>query len=423
MDSKKYISRSVETYAFDEELIARHMVFLAGPRQVGKTVLAKQWLKNQDCSTLYFNWDDISTRQAYLGDNRFFESAARSLNKKDPWIVFDEIHKRIRWRDILKGAYDQFGDEFRFLVTGSARLDLFRRSGDALVGRYNLFHMMPLSLGEVLGKQSSRHCFLEKMAFERLTEAFETAISKALPMHAQDAFDSLLTYGPFPEPFLRQNERFSRRWHQDYVSLIVREELKGISRIVDLDKVENLLLLMPSRITAPLSMANLAADLEVAHTTVKSWLEQLNRLYILFPISPWSRKISRGLKKEKKWYFLDWYYARGEAARIENMVASYLYRACFAMTDMGYGSYRLHYIRTLDKKEIDFLITRDNTPILAVEVKLSDITLARPLRDRKKWLFDTPTLGIQIVNRRNVLKKFEDDTWVVSVERLLANLV
>ncbi len=128
MDSKDYIERMVEKYAFDETLTGRHMVFLAGPRQVGKTILAKNWLKKRVSSSLYFNWDDPSTRRTYLVDSRFFESPARSLGIPDPWIVFDEIHKRSQWRDILKGAYDLFGKEFRFLITGSARLDLLCRN-------------------------------------------------------------------------------------------------------------------------------------------------------------------------------------------------------------------------------------------------------------------------------------------------------
>ena len=422
MQSNHYIPRAVDRYAFDETLTGRHMVFLAGPRQVGKTRLARQWLKEKGCSSLYFNWDDVATRQAYVQDSRFFESSARSVGVQDPWIVFDEVHKRHRWRDVLKGAYDLFGEEFRFLITGSARLDLFRRSGDALVGRYNLFHMMPLSLGEIVHQRRTR-CFLDSADNETVCRTFEDEISDSLAAEHTDVYTGLHRYGPFPEPFLKQNDRFCRKWHQDYIALLIREELRDISRVVELDKVENLLFLMPERMMSPLSMPGLARDLEVAHTTVKSWLEQLKRLYILFSVSPWSKKIARGLKKEKKWYFLDWYYAPDGSATIENMVATYLYRACLAMTDMGFGNYRLHYIRTLDKKEIDFLVVRDNFPLMAVEVKRSQTHPTPALMDRHKWSVKPPSLGVQVVDKRDVLKKYPENTWVVSIERFLRLLV
>jgi predicted AAA+ superfamily ATPase len=421
MPSKKYIIRDIESYGFDETLIGRHMVFLAGPRQVGKTSLAKNLLVETGCKPLYFNWDDIRVRQEYFSDSRFFESPARLTGKKSPWIVFDEIHKRPKWRDILKGVYDIFGDEFRFLITGSARLDLFRQSGDALVGRYNLFHMLPLSMRELLGFPFVT-CFLSKPDPRALSGAFEKALPMAAGESLHEAFNDLLHYSPFPEPLIRQNQRFCRKWHQDYISLLVREELRDISRVAELDKIENLVTLLPHRITAPLSMANLANELEVAHTTVKSWLHQLKRLYLIFPVTPWSKKVPRGLRKEKKWYFLDWYYAPEGPARLENMAATCLYRTCRAMTDMGYGNYQLHYVRTLDKKEIDFLIVRENQPLLAVEVKQGDTTPSRPLRERRKWFAQQRTLGLQLVDRRDVLQKHPDDTWVMSIERFLSML-
>jgi len=397
------------------------MVFIAGPRQVGKTLLAKNWLKQKGCASLYFNWDEPSIRRAYLANSLFFESKARSLSIRDPWIVFDEIHKRNRWRDILKGAYDGFSDEFRFLITGSARLDLFRRVGDSLVGRYNLFHMFPLTLSEIV-ETNRQTCFLEENVPKTFFHRFEEEISCSLPQAVEQAFHGLLRFGPFPEPFLRQNERFSRKWHQDYFSLVIREDLKDISRVSELDKIEHLLLLLSPRIMAPLSMANLAGELEVAHTTVKSWLEQLRRLFVIFSVPPWTRKISRGLRKEKKWYFLDWLYAPEGPARLENMVATCLFRACSAMTDMGYGNYKLYYLRTIDKREIDFIIEVDNSPMTVIEVKSTDRVLSNSLRNRHRW-FPKPTLGIQVVDRRGVLEKHPDQTWLVSIERFLSLLV
>src|SRR4030043_2128276 len=190
MSSKDYVPRWVENYAFDESLTARHMVFLAGPRQVGKTRLAKNWLEKKGCSSLYFNWDDVSIRKAYVSDNRFFESPARALGIRDPWIVFDEIHKRNHWRDILKGVYDVFGDDFRFLITGSARLDLFRRSGDSLVGRYNLFHMLPLNIGEIT-RRHPEPGFLGERDPHKLIRKFEEEISRTVTKEITEAFQGL----------------------------------------------------------------------------------------------------------------------------------------------------------------------------------------------------------------------------------------
>jgi uncharacterized protein len=422
MNSKYYIHRTVESYIFDEELIGRHMVFLAGPRQVGKTELARKWLADKGCSSLYFNWDDLTTRQAYRTDSRFFESSARNLGKQDPWIVFDEIHKRNRWRDILKGAYDLFKDEFRYLVTGSARLDLFRRSGDSLVGRYNLFHMMPLGVREVVGGSFFADPWTDH-AFDNRAKMFEEAVSVKTGAEYRSAYERLLQHGPFPEPFLAQSDRFCRKWHNDYISLIVREDLRDISRVTDLDKMESMILLLAPRLMSPLSMPNIAAELEVAHTTIKSWLEQLKRLYLVFPVSPWSKKISRGLRKENKWYYLDWYYAPEGPARLENMVATHLYRLCLAMSDTGYGDYRLHFVRTLDKREIDFLVTKDEVPILAVEVKSGGSDLSRPLRDRLKWFSDPPTIGVQITGDPDCCQKHASNTWLLSADRFLALLV
>ncbi len=422
MDTKNYIPRTVEKYIFDESLIGRHMVFLAGPRQVGKTRLAKKWLQKNSSDHLYYNWDDISTRRAYLNDSRFFESPARAPGLVNPWIVFDEIHKRRLWRDILKGAYDIFGEEFRFLITGSARLDLFRSSGDSLVGRYNLFHMMPLSIKEITGNAFQAEIFIPEN-FDSLVKNFKEAVTQPQEAEIAGAYVDLMNFGPFPEPFLRQNTRFCRKWHQDYISLLIRQDLRDVSRVVELDKIENLVLLLPRRITAPLSMANLSNELEAAHTSVKKWLEELKRLFLVFPVSPWAKKIPRGLRKEKKWYFIDWYFAPEGAARLENMMASCLYRLSLTMSDMGYGNFRLHYIRTLDKKEIDFVLVKDNQPFMAVEVKKGEESLSKPLKDRKKWFGDGETIGIQVVDKRGVLRKYPDNTWVMSAERFLAMLI
>jgi len=280
---------------------------------------------------------------------------------------------------------------------------------------------MPLCIREVIGKKPPHH-FLTEPDADRLRKTFTDMMAAPISSEVEDGYHELLKYGPFPEPFLKQNSRFCRKWHLDYISLLIREDLRDISRVAALDKIENLVALLPKRVTSPLSMANIAREIEVAHTTVKLWLEQLKRLYLVFPVAPWSKKISRALTKEKKWYFLNWYYAPDGAAKLENMVASCLYRCCKVLTDQGYGRYRLQFLRTLDKKEIDFVVCRDEKPILVIEVKKGDTSVSKSLLRREKYFVDSPTIGVQLVEKRNILKKYDDCTWVMSVERLLALL-
>jgi predicted AAA+ superfamily ATPase len=170
-------------------------------------------------------------------------------------------------------------------------------------------------------------------------------------------------------------------------------------------------------------MPNLAGELEVAHTTIKKWLEQLRRLYLIFPVSPWHKKVSRGLKKEKKWYFLDWTYAPEGGSRLENMAATALYRSCMMLTDMGIGDYALYYLRTLDRREIDFIVCRDGRPTLAVEVKSGGISLTGSLLDRKKWFPEDLPAAIQAVAQPGILQKHPNRTWVMSLDRMLGLLL
>jgi predicted AAA+ superfamily ATPase len=410
MDST--LPRLAARMAFDPELTGRKMIFLAGPRQAGKTTLAREWLARRGCSDLYFSWDDPKVRAAHRRDPHFFESAARALGRKDPWIALDEIHKASRWRDLLKGWFDLFGGEFRFLVTGSSRLDLLRRGGDSLVGRYFLFHLFPLSMNEVLRAEPR----LELPAW--LTGSRGT--SWHAPPAAADEFPRYFERGPFPEPFLAESDRFARRWRDEYLSLVIRGELRDLTRIVELDRVETLVSLLPGTVGSPLSFSSLARDLEVAHTTVKQWMEALSRLFLVFGVPPHHRRVRRALRKERKWYFTDWSHVSGEGARLENLVASALWQACRTWTEAGHGAFELRYFRTLDGTEIDFVVLREGKPAAAVEVKQGDLKPSPPLVRRAGPLGAVP--GIQVVGMPGIARRAGEGLWVVSAERFLCTL-
>jgi len=419
----KFVDRYLPLWSLEKEILAPKMIFIAGPRQAGKTTLLEHFFSERGCSSLFFNWDTPRVKALYREDHTFFESEARLLKKevRDVWVGLDEIHKRAKWKDILKGYCDQFYGEFRFAVSGSARLDLFRRTGDALVGRYHLFHLYPFSLSEI-GSIAYGDLLLwhELSRNEKWDDLFELiACQEPLPF---DMWQQMYELGPFPEPLLKGDKAFSNLWHQDYLNLYLREEIRDLTRISDIDGVETLVHLLPKKIGNILSINSLKEDLNVSHGTVQTWLESLKRLYLILPLSPWQKKIHKSIKKEKKYYFLDWAYvpAGDRGARFENMVAVFLKRLCNSLTENGLGLYELFFVRDLAKREVDFLIVKGEDPVLLIETKTKDVKIPGFSLNLAKKLNDIPV--VQLVHRPGVLKKVDRKAFVISAHHFFSVL-
>jgi len=395
------------------------MLFIAGPRQCGKTSLARKFLEQKKCSRLYFNWDVERVRRWYRNDPDFIIKEASRHEMKKPYLVIDEIHKITRWKDILKSIFDEHGHLVNIIVTGSARLDLFRRSGDSLVGRYTMANLFPFSLREWGGN-------IDKMPVSWLHEDKDWQ-NPAYAVHEklfnstripEDIAEAYFTFGPFPAPLLSGSIQRSRKWHRDYISLLIREDLRDLSGIRELDRISHLVELLPSRVGSPLSLRKLALDLEANHTTIKNWLQALQRLYLVWPLRPYAGKLQRTIRKEPKWYFLDWTYAASEAGRFENMVATALYRFTVSLNDRGWPEVKLFYLRTYDKKEIDFILVFDNKPILAVEAKLNAEKIpSQMLRLRDIYGENFPV--IQVVSQPGILLRKKEGQYIVGYDRLM----
>lgn len=312
------------------------MVFVAGPRQVGKTTLAQRILGRAGG---YLNWDAAADREAILRGE---------LPTSKLW-VFDEIHKYRLWRRFLKGLYDRRRPGQKILVTGSARLDFYRHGGDSLQGRYHLLRMHPLSAGEL-----------------RLRGAAELR--------------DLLTLGGFPEPFFGGDETEARRWSREYRNLLVREELTSLERVTDLGRLELLMVRLPELVGSPLSVNALREDLQVSHATVANWLAILERLYALFRVSPFGAPRIRAVKKEQKHYHLDWTVVPGEAPRFENLVGVHLQKWVHFVQDTEGRDVELRYFRDVDGREVDFVVVEHRRPTHLVECKWTDAPVDRGLR-------------------------------------------
>jgi uncharacterized protein len=306
------------------------MVFLGGPRQVGKTTFAQTFLpKSKTDIPGYYNWDAVSDRQQIL-------TGAWPTAQK--LIVLDELHKYVKWRNLIKGFYDKQKRLHQFLVTGSARLDYYRKSGDSLLGRYHYYRMHPLTLAEV----GCEH--LEK----------------------------LLKFGGFPEPFLKQKESSLKRWHLQRRDRIIYSDVRDLERINEITHIELLAEALPERVGSPLSRKNLASDLEVDFKTVKRWIEILENVYYCYTISPYGPPRIRAVKKEQKLFLWDWSEHRDPGKKWENFVASHLLKYCHYHIDTAGEKMELRFLRDTTGREVDFVVLKDSKPIFAVECKTGE---------------------------------------------------
>lgn len=311
-----------------EKDLDRKMVFLGGPRQVGKTTLAKRVLENPSG---YLNWDAPAHREHILRGR---------LPEAEMW-VFDELHKYRKWRGWLKGLYDTRNKGQRILVTGSARLDYYRHGGDSLQGRYHFWRLHPLSVGE-------------------------------LHIKTAKAFRDLLVLGGFPEPYFGGSETEARRWSREYRTRLIQEDILGLEQVKDIGTLEQLVLRLPELVGSPLSINALREDLQVNHRTAERWVSVLERMYAIFRIAPFGAPKIRAVKKEQKHYHYDWSLVRNEGARFENLVACHLMKWIHFMQDSEGRDFELRFFRDVYGHEIDFVVAENGRPLKFIECKLSD---------------------------------------------------
>lgn len=356
----RYLTEEIHRFLAEES----KMAFVVGPRQVGKTTLAKHLLGGTTVEDRYFNWDVQSHRSTIMKDPEdFWLRLSGSPSRKKTRIVLDEIHKFPRWKRFLKGLFDVHKEKVEIIVTGSGRLDVFQRGGDSLAGRYHLYHLYPFTLGEMI--HDDRDTVMKPKEFWSMLERH------GAPSAAGNFLRDLEMLTGFPEPLFSGSEGRLRRWRQTYHSAVIREDLRDLTRIREIGLVETLVSLLPERIGSPLSVNALAEDLGVNFLTVQGWLAALERLYFLFKIRPYAGRMSRTLRREEKVYLYDYSVIQDSGARFENIVALHLNKLCHVWTEWGYGDFNLFYVRDREKREVDFLITETKKPYALVEAKMS----------------------------------------------------
>ncbi len=352
MAASRYLEPTIEAD------LARKMVLVAGPRQVGKTTLARRVLERFGRGA-YLSWDNRD-------DRREIRSARWPAG--EALVVLDELHKWRGFKGWLKGEFDKHRGETRFLVTGSARLDLYRRGGDSLQGRYHHYRLHPFSYAEII--RSGRE-----------PVAPSPGAPLAIPSGAdRGPLDALIARSGFPEPLLEGSERTFRRWQKERLERFFREDVRDLEAVRDLSPLETLADLLRERVGSPLSINALREDLEASHRGISHWVDVLERLYHVVRIRPFTSRKVQALRRMPKAYFWDWTLAEDRAARFENLLGLHLLKLCHYLEDHEGLSVELAYLRDRSGREVDFLVTLGGKPWLAVEAKLSETRIDPALR-------------------------------------------
>jgi predicted AAA+ superfamily ATPase len=349
-----------------EEDLSRKMVFLAGPRQVGKTTLARRLLA-KSADGLHLSWDNRADRR---------DIRAARWPATGGLVVLDELHKWKGWKGWLKGEYDKHRDTTRFLVTGSARLDVYRRGGDSLQGRYHHYRLHPFSAREAGSPAAA--------PLPAPGEPLDIGTG------SNDIVRTLMRFSGFPEPFLAQSDRLHRRWQTERLDRFFREDVRDLEAIRDLSSIEILADLLAERVASPLSLNALREDLDASHRGISHWVDILDRLYHLVRLRPFTARTIQGLRKMPKAYLWDWTLVNAPGRRFENLVAMHLLKFCHVLQDSEGFDVELFYLRDRWEREVDFLVTAKGRPWLAVEAKLSETAIDPSIvyfRDRLKIPF------------------------------------
>ncbi len=342
--------------------LLKKMVFLGGPRQVGKTTLSKRFLSNSWAHGEYLNWDVDEDRQAVL---------KKRWLKDSPLVIFDEIHKYPRWKNWIKGVWDSKPVDQTYLVTGSARLDVYKKGGDSLMGRYHYWRLHPLSLDEL-----------------------------PYGMSPETAYKRLLILGGFPEPFLTGDEREARRWRKERFNRVIKEDIRDLEHIRNIQLLELFVDALRSRVTGLVVLSNIAQDLQIAPKTALHWLKLLEKMYLCFVIYPHTTNVPRSILKPPKVYFFDNGDCIGdEGQRLENLVATHLLKRLHFIEDYYGYTCSLCYIRDKDGREVDFVTIIDGKVVDLIEVKVADGTISTSLKYYQKLL--KPERTVQIVGDLN----------------------
>lgn len=383
------------------------LVFISGARQVGKTTISKQVIKPNP-NSIYLNWDYLEDRNKILNKHaELFESLLSTVSDKKPCLILDEIHKYKDWKNLVKGFYDKFGEDIEFIITGSAKLNIYKKGGDSLMGRYINLTVHPLSVSEIAKNFDNNIDYIKN--------------PKNITI---DEFEALINFGGFAESYLKATAKFHRIWSNQRFEQLFREDVRNTEDINNIYALELLASIINEQAGSLISYTNLANKVRVSDQTIRRWLSLLEKHYYCFAIKPWSKNVVKSLIKEPKIYLWDWSQIKDIGVRFENLVASHLLKAVYFWNETGLGDFGLYYLRDKQKREVDLVITKDEKPWILVEAKVSDSTVSSSL----KYFYELlkPKFSFQVIQNKQAISGSCFDKpglWIVPAITFLSQFV
>jgi len=358
----KNLKRIYETIISDHLKVNRQMAFITGPRQVGKTFICRNMLPDK---SRYVNWDNLDDREIILKGPSALASKLKleKLTASKYITALDELHKFSKWKSFLKGFFDTYEDRTSILVTGSLMMNIHRKAGDSLMGRYFLYRMHPLSIAELINTDIPDP---------------KSIIRSPSPIPEND-FNALYEHGGFPEPYIRRDTSFTHRWWRLRLDQLIKEDMRDMTRLHELAQLEVMAKILQSRSGTQLNYSSLASEVKISADTSRRWIDTFCSMQFGFLLRPWHKSVSNSLRKEPKWYLRDWSGINDPGARIETFAACHLLKAVETWTDLGFGEFSLFYLRDKMKREIDFIIVKDGKPWFLAEVKKSEEKISKSM--------------------------------------------
>jgi hypothetical protein len=359
----------------EEALEDTPVVLIHGPRQCGKTTLAR--IVGDAAGYEYITFDDDVQLAAATADPVGF---AADLPHK---TILDEVQRVPGLFLALKSAVDRDRRPGRFMLTGSANVPLVPKLSDSLAGRMEIIQLHPLSQDEIAGKASR---FLDMLFDDRLKNRSFERLGPALAER--------LVAGGYPAAILRTRARRRTSWYRDYIETLVQRDVRDLARISALDAIPRLLQLAAGQTARLVNVAEMASAFQLSRPTIRDYLVLLEKIFLLEHLPPWyTNRLSR-LIKTPKLHLADTGLAGSllgvdsgilykERTLLGQLLETFVFQELKRQSSWNATPVNFYHFRNKDGVEVDIVLERSGR-LAGVEVKAAATVTGKDFRGLKK---------------------------------------